>query len=39
MLLAQQNSFEVDMGFKRVRDNGITEIVFAKFMADIKKGR
>jgi len=39
ILLAEQNSFEVDMGFKRVRGNGVTEIVFAKFMESVRKGK
>jgi hypothetical protein len=38
-LLIEQNSIEIDMGFKRVRDHGITEIVLARFMDNMNKGK
>ena len=35
--LVMQKSFEVDMGFKRVQDPNINEIVFAAYMPEIRK--
>jgi hypothetical protein len=37
-LLAQQESFEIDMAFKRVRDQGVNEIVIAKFFHQHRRG-
>jgi len=37
-IFLQQDSFEVDMSFKRIRDSNIHEIVFAKFIPEVNKG-
>lgn len=37
-LLGEQESFEVDMAFKRVRNKGINEIVLAKFFQKLRRG-
>ena len=37
-LLLRQESFEIDMTFKRVKDSNINEVVFAKFMPEQNKG-
>lgn len=38
LALLKENHFEVDMGFKRVRDPNINEIVLAKYLGDIRRG-
>jgi hypothetical protein len=37
-LLLERPSFEVDMGFKRVHDEDINEIVLAAFIPEAEKG-
>lgn len=38
-LLQASRSLEVDMAFKRVKDSGIREVVFAKKMPEHNKGK
>lgn len=37
-LLLQQLSFEIDMGFKRVRDSTINEVVFSGWVEKAQRG-
>lgn len=38
-LLQSSGSFEVDMAYKRVKDSGIREVVFAKLMREHGQGK
>jgi hypothetical protein len=37
-ILFKLKSFEVDMSFKRIRDDNTNEIVFAAFLLKLNKG-
>lgn len=37
-LLASLESFEIDMSYKRVRSNGLGEVIFAAFLEEHGKG-
>ena len=37
-LLASLESFEIDMSYKRVRTDGLGEVIFATFLEDHGKG-
>lgn len=38
-MLIETESYEIDMSYKRVKDPGVNEVVFAKFIEQQSKGK